>query len=364
MTTMTRHSVFAVLAAATGLVSAACHKAAVDTADTANPMSVHVATARLDTIRTSITLTGTVAPSPGADWTITAPESGRIVEMPKAEGDAVKAGDLLVRFEVPSLVAELLARESEVAQTTARLQAAESKATRLAGLFQRGIAAQRDSDEAQRELHEAQAAANQALSGKQTAELLAARVAINARFDGVIARRWHNPGDQVEAGAGDPVLRVIDPTRLEVVAAVPAAQLPLVGPGRVARMVNPIDASTIEGAVITVLPSLDAAATTSDVRVSMPTTVTLTVGTPVHVEILSDERTSVLVVPSAAIQHEGRDAYVMVAGTDGRAHRKPVMVGLVARERTQIMSGLTAGENVILPGPEPVPDGASITIQK
>ena len=54
----------------------------------------------------------------------------------------------------------------------------------------------------------------------------------------------------------------------------------------------------------------------------------------------------------------------MVAGADGKAHKKAVMVGLIARERAQIVSGLTAGEYVIVAGAEPVPDGATITVQK
>lgn len=361
---MTRHLVFALLITATGVSSAACRKEAVETTDTAGPIVVHAEAARIDTLRSSVTVTGTVAPSPGADWTITAPENGRIVEMPKAEGDAVKEGDLLVRFEVPTLVAELAAREAEVAQTNARVQSARSNATRLSGLFERGIASQRESDEARRELQEAEAASNQAISGRQAAQILAARVVIKARFAGVVARRWHNPGDQVDASTADPVLRVIDPARLEIVAAVPVAQLRLVGPGRVAHIINPADASIIDGAVITVPPSVDMSAATGDVRVSMTKTSGLTAGTPVQLEIMSDERPNVLVVPTAAVQHEGADAYVMVAGADGKAHRKPVVTGLVTHERTQIVSGLAAGDNVILAGPEPIPDGASITIQK
>lgn len=350
---------------AAGISLAGCSKAEVETVDTAGPMFVHVAPAKLESIQTSVTATGTVTPSPGADWTITAPDNGRIVDMPKAEGDVVKQGDLLVRFDVPSLAAELAARQAEMASATARVQSARSNATRLSGLLERGIASQREVDEANRELQEANAALGQATGGKQAAELLAARVVITARFDGVVARRWHNPGDQVDASSADPVLRIIDPARLEIVAAVPVSQLSLVGPGHAAHIFNPGDGSTIDGAVITVPPAVDNAAATGDVRVSLPkTAAALTAGTPVQIEILSNVRANALVVPTSAVLHEGTDAYVMIAGTDGKAHRKSVTVGLVAHERTQILSGLTAGDSVILAGPDPIPDGAAITIQK
>jgi len=55
--------------------------------------------------------------------------------------------------------------------------------------------------------------------------------------------------------------------------------------------------------------------------------------------------------------------FVIVAGDDGKAHHKNVKTGIVTREKVQIVSGLTAGEKVIV-GTEPVPDGAAITIGK
>jgi membrane fusion protein (multidrug efflux system) len=356
---------------------------------------VRAEAARLESIRASITVTGTITPAPGADWTITAPETGRVVEMPKAEGDLVKEGDLLARFEVPSLTAELVARQSDVTAATARVQSARSAATRLSGLLARGIASQRDTDDAHRELQDAEASLGQAQSAKAAADAVAARVVIRARFAGVVVRRWHSPGDAVEASASDPVLRVIDPTRLEIVAPVPMAQVATMAPGSPARIFNPADASMLDGSVIAVPTLMNAGAATGDVRVSLPATLSptvstaapvagatapvasaanatapaagplpLTVGMAVQLEIMSEERPNAIVIPSSAVLREGMDAYVMVAGADGKAHRQSIMPGLAARERTQVIAGLRPGELVILAGPEPVPDGALITVQK
>ena len=65
---------------------------------------------------------------------------------------------------------------------------------------------------------------------------MAGRATVRATFDGIVARRMHNPGDLVEATASDPVLRVIDPRRLEVVAAVPLADAPRVEVGAPAHL--------------------------------------------------------------------------------------------------------------------------------
>lgn len=370
------------------LCAAGCGKDAAESVDTAGPLIVRAETARLESIRATLTVTGAVTPAPGADWTITAPEAGRIVEMPKAEGDLVNEGDLLVRFEVPSLSAELAARQSEVTVATARAQTARSAATRLAALLERGITSQRETDDAHRELQEAEAALNQAISGKAAADALAARVVIRARFAGVVAKRWHNPGDQVSATADDPVLRVIDPRTLEVVAAVPLAQLGLVHPGSAVKIFNPADASIIDGNVISTPSVGDGAAAVGDVRISIPPAMaaatpaakptasaptptpnpaTLIVGMVLQLEIQSEERPNSLVIPTAAVLREGEgnlDTYVMIAGDDGRARRQSIAIGLVAKDRTQVVSGLRAGDKVILAGPEPVAEGALVTVQK
>lgn len=359
---MTRSLAFTLIAF--GLTSVGCSKEAVESVDASGPVIVRADVARLETMQTSVTVTGTVAPSPGADWVISAPDSGRIAELPKGEGEPVNEGDVLIRFEVPSLVAEQAARHAETSQAAARVATARSNDARLKGLLQRGIASQRESDDAARELQEAAAQLNQAEAGQAAVDLLAARTVIKARFAGVVAQRWHNVGDMVEAGATNPVLRVIDPLRLEIVAAVPVAQLTLIAPGRIARVFNPVNASLMESSVIAAPAAVEPTSATGDVRVLLPKDSGLAVGTAVQLEIMSDVRPNVLVVPTAAVLHEGMDAYVMVAGDDGKAHRKSVATGMVARDRTQIVSGLSAGEKVILAGAEPVPDGASIAIQR
>lgn len=345
---------------------AACSKAAVESTETAEPVAVQVGEAARGSIASTITVPGVVAAAPGADWTIVAPEAGRIAELPRVEGDTVHAGDLLVRFEVPSVTGEVAARKAEAAQAAARLDMATAASTRVAGLFQRGIASQKEVDEAKRELREAEAAVAQAKTAGEAAAQLEARLTVRARFDGVIARRHHNAGDVVEASAGDPVLRIVDPARIEVLAAVPVAELTRLAVGRTARVLAP-GADGLAGAVIARPPVIDPGAASGDVRVSLPrgtTAARLPVGTPVNVEIIAEHHPDALLVPSGAIGHEGDEAFVMVAGADHKAHRKAVKVGLVTRVATEILEGLSAGDAVILLGTEPVPDGAAIEIEK
>ena len=353
--------------AAAVLLAIGCSKPAVEVTATAEPVAVHVDTAALDSLTTTITVPGVVVPAPGADWLITAPEVARIAELPKVEGDVVKEGDILVRFEAPSLITEIATRRSEVAQSAARLQNARAASTRLAGLLDRGIASQKEVDESKRELAEADAAASQAKSSQEAVAMLESRLVVRARFNGIVAKRMHNPGDMVEASMSDPVMRVIDPSRLEVLASVPVSELTKIAVGRSAKILTPASAEPLSGTVISRPPVVDVAIAAGDVRVSLPkgtSASVLAAGTPVQIELITATRTKVLVVSSAAIIRDGDDVFVMVAGDDNKAHKRAVKIGVSTRARTEILDGVAAGDKVILIGPEPVPDGASIEIER
>src|SRR4051812_48497043 len=186
---------------------AACERPAVEQITTTAVVPVAVETAKIDTIESTVTATGLVTPAPGAELTVIAPEAARILELPKSEGEAVKAGDLLARFDIPTLAADLGVRQAAVAQVVARLEAAKANFTRLSSLLAQGVAAPHDVEEAKRAQAEAEADAEQARSALAAAGAMAGRTVVRAAFPGVIAKRYHNPGDFVEASASDPVLR-------------------------------------------------------------------------------------------------------------------------------------------------------------
>ena len=206
---MTR-SVCAMLVA---LVAAGCGRAKApdETVESDAPVLVHVAKAGPATVSVEVKAPGTTVSAPGAEIVITAPMQGRVAALPHGEGDLVKAGDLLVQFEIPSLAADLATRQSALAQARARVANTQAARDRLAGLLSRGIAARKEVDDAERDLAEAQAAVQEASAGLEAAHQLQARQRVTAPFDGVVVRRLHNPGDLVDASASDPILRFADP---------------------------------------------------------------------------------------------------------------------------------------------------------
>src|SRR5206468_4298775 len=105
---------------------AACRSNASKEAESEPPVPVVVEPVQLGAIRAVVSATAVVQALPGADFEAIAPVEGRIVEITKKAGDPVKAGDVLVRFEFPSLRAEGSVRAAAAKRAELRLQNAKA----------------------------------------------------------------------------------------------------------------------------------------------------------------------------------------------------------------------------------------------
>jgi RND family efflux transporter MFP subunit len=327
---------------------------------------VTVAAARTATLRDLAVGPGTIVPAVAGDYTVTAPAPGKVAELHVKEGDAVKAGDVLVRFDVAAWTQQLDAREQAMAEASAQVERSRTEAARLEDLFNRGLMPRNSLEAARGTVGSAEAALNQARTEVDLARLEQSRSEIKARFAGTVQKVWHAEGDFVSGEVTDPVLRVVDPTRIQAAVQLPPAQLARVTPGQAATIRAVADGLDHPATVAQKQAVLDAMAPTGEVRVAFaePTPPVLPLDSPVSVEIVLDQRSGVLVIPAAAVQHgeAGQSVFVMVAGDDGRAHHREIRTGLVTKDEAQIMAGLTAGERVIVAGTGDVAEGTPIVV--
>jgi len=339
----------------------ACRKQAAEEVETTAPVTVTIATAGRGTIRGAVHATGVVTPAPDAELIVVAPEAARVAEIPHASGDPVQRGDLLVRFEIPASAAEVQKQQAEVARAEAGLANAQAAQTRARDLFDKGVAARREAEDATRALADAEAALAQAKAALTAAQAVERRATVRATFDGVIAKRFHNPGDLVEAAASDPVLRVIDPGRLEVVAAVPLSDARQVHVGALARMVNAPTGASDAALIVKSRPTaVEPGTATVPVRLAFTRALDMPVGTPVQVEIAAEEHRDVVIVPTAAVVREGGETAVFVV-SEGKAQRRPIQIGLTQDANVEIVSGVAAGDRVVVDGQAGLPDDAPVT---
>ena len=183
-------------------------------------------------------------------------------------------------------------------------------------------------------------------------------------IDGVVTDRPLYEGDL--ATANQPLLTVMNISRLVAKAHIPQSVAALLKVGNAAELtVTGLD-EPVKGRVSLVSPALDPGSTTIEVWVEVrKPNPALKPGMTVQLSMVAKTAKDAIVVPSAAVfkNSEGGD-YVLVAGTDEKAHQKPVQAGIRNAELTQVISGINAGDPVITTGGYAVPDGTQIKIEQ
>jgi multidrug efflux pump subunit AcrA (membrane-fusion protein) len=187
---------------------------------------------------------------------------------------------------------------------------------------------------------------------------------IKSPIDGVVADRPLYEGDL--ANANQPILTVMNTSRLIAKAHIPQSEAAALKVGNPALLKIPGLGDALKGKVSLVSPALDPGSTTIEVWVeaSKPDPA-LKPGMTVELSMTAKMVNDAIVVPTAAVfkNSEGAD-YVLLAGSDEKAHQRPVQLGVQNSEITQITKGISPGDPVITGGGYAVPDGAQIKVEK
>jgi RND family efflux transporter MFP subunit len=354
-----RETIWAVLLLAG--CAGACHRTSRES-ESEPPIPVVAEAVQLGNIRGVVSATAVVEALPGADFAAIAPEPGRIVQISKAVGDEVKAGEVLVRFEFPTLLAEAPVRAAAVKIADTRLQSAKVMQARVHKLLELGAAAQREADAADGEVSDAEEEAVQARAAQSAAAALGQHTAILAPFAGVVTERLHNPGDMVGTASADVILRVVDPRQVEVVASVALADSGRFAAGASARGVTDTRPAP---EILRVLsrPEPEAGATAVPTRLAFVGATELSAGTQLGVEIDAEQHSNVALVPAVAVVKDGAESAVFVAAGN-QARKRVVVLGLRDAERVEIRSGVKAGELVVTQGQSNLRDGSAISVSR
>ncbi len=197
----------------------------------------------------------------------------------------------------------------------------------------------------------------------RAAQALLSYSRITSPIDGVVTDRPLYEGDP--ATANQPILTVMNTSRLIAKAHVPQSEAAVLKVGNPAELKIPGLDEPIKGRVSLVSPALDPGSTTIEVWVeaSKPNP-TLKPGMTVELSMTAKMVKDALVVPTPAIykSSEGAD-YVLLAGSDGHAHLKTVQLGVHNAQFTQLTSGVIAGDPVISSGGYALPDNTQIKIE-
>ncbi len=186
---------------------------------------------------------------------------------------------------------------------------------------------------------------------------------IRSPIDGVVTDRPLFQGEL--ATANQPILTVMDTSKLIAKAHIPQNEAVLLKVGNPAELQLPGVAQAIRGRVMLISPALDPGSTTIEVWIeALKPGPALKPG--MNVEVIATAKTvdDALTVPASAVYKtpEGED-YVLLAGADNKAHLAKVKIGIRNKELAEIQSGIKENDSVITVGGYALPDGTQIKIE-
>jgi RND family efflux transporter MFP subunit len=331
--------------------------------------------------------------------TISVKVPGRLRSITVDLGSLVQRGQLIAQIEPQDYQLRVQQAEAAVAQARVRLglpatgtndnidqeqtslvrqagvlaEEARANRDRLASLLEQGITprAQVDTaeasykvalsrlEDAREEIHNRRAVLVQRRSELEIARQQLSDVSVHAPFDGAIQEKRASVGEYLAAGAPLATIVRMDPLRLR--AEVPEREVPNIRVGQTVRVTTEGDPNVYTGRIARLSPSITPQNRMLMVEAEVKNTNgALRPGSFARAEIVTDDRGMSLTVPTRAIiNFAGIEKIIVVK--DGKAVEKSITTRRRTTEWTEVVSGVTVGEAVILE-PGNLQSGQAVTV--
>lgn len=329
-------------------------------------------------IMNSITATGTIEPVTSV--TVGTQVSGIVSKLFVDYNSVVKKGQVIAELDKTNLMSQLNTAKTQLATAQSQLNYQTANYKRYKTLFEKGLVAADDFDNAKLSYTQAKEQVTSAKEEVQRAQTNLGYATITSPIDGVVLSKSVEEGQTVAASFSTPELFTIaqDLTNMQVVADVDEADIGDVKEGeRVTFTVDAYPDDTFEGEVKQVRQEATTTnnVVTYEVVISAPNAdLKLKPGLTANVTIYTAERKGVLSVPSKALRFTpqketvGKMKIVDVANAKNKvwtiegnsivAHK--VNIGMTDGTNTQIVGGIAEGTKVVtglnvMGGEEPKP---------
>lgn len=304
------------------------------------------------TLEERVRLSGSTRPL--EQTTLTSEVAARLTDVLVREGEAVRKGQVLARFDTAELTARLQEKEANLQGARAQLDYAEKTHAKNAALRQKQIVAETSFDQAL-SAAQAQRAAVAALEAQVALARKSLRDAVvTSPIDGMIAERAAQPGEALAVNAR--LFTVVDLSRVEVEATVPAETVARLSPGQpVTVAVDGFGERRFSGTIARINPVAQSGSRAIPVYIAIDNPDgSLRGGMFAVGEALVARAEDAIAVPADTLRRDGEGHFVLVLAGDGRLERRGVtVVRPWARGDTVQVDGLAPGLTVVtapLPG--------------
>ncbi|MEX2608419.1 MAG: efflux RND transporter periplasmic adaptor subunit, partial [Gemmatimonadota bacterium] len=193
----------------------------------------------------------------------------------------------------------------------------------------------------------------------QQAEQLSSDYQVRAPWRGVVAKVHVHDGNYVAPRA--PLVELFDPGVLVVRLAIPESGAAEVREGLPVRIyLDAYPGREFRGRITRIFPELDRETRTRTVEVAVPGA-DLAPGMFARVAFELEQAPEALVVPDAAVVVDTDGELTVYVVRDGVVDRRRIETGIESGRRVQVLSGVEAGERVVISGQRNLRQGMTVT---
>ncbi len=348
------------------------------------PRTAAVVAVTRGSLASSLTIAGQFQPYQQVD--LHAKVSGYIRWIGVDIGDKVHQGQVLAKLEVPELQDQYQGAQAEVRHTESEINRAQSEVvsaqstysalhaeyTRLAEASKQrpGLIAEQELDDARAK---DQQAAAQIGVAKASLEAMQQQLGVSdatshrfqtltqyeqivAPFNGVVTMRYADTGSLIQAGQDSntqtlPVVQVAQSDLLRLRMPVPESDVPYIAIGGDVQVKISSTGHVLTGKIVRFTRALDTNTRTMLTEVDVPNPdLVLDPGMYAETTIQLQQRNDTLILPSQAVVQNGEQSYVLLVNAANRVEKRNVTLGIQTANRSEITSGLHAGDTVIASG--------------
>ena len=297
--------------------------------------------------------------------------SGQIMSINFEEGDLVKKGQVLFVIDPRPFEVALHQAQGNLARDQAQLADALKDQVRYRDLIKTNAIPQQTLDTQDALVGQLQGTVKTDQANIESANLNITYSNVTAHFDGRCGLRLVDPGNIVTANqTGLLIIEQVQPIAVDFT--IPQDWLPPVLKKLRAGAKLPVEAWNRDNSVkletgylLTLDNLIDPTTGTAKLKaVFKNTTEDLFPSQFVNIQLLVDTLPNQLVVPSVAVQTGQQGTFVYVVNDNSRVQLRPVTTGIVSDQLgTQILSGLEAGEQVVVDGTDRLQNNTQVRLR-
>ncbi|WP_083196931.1 efflux RND transporter periplasmic adaptor subunit [Rhizobium sp. AC27/96] len=351
----------AVIAPASRDISGAAQIPQAPTAKTIEVTSMEVMRVHWRTYSQEISINGFIQPARRV--TLTARLSGTLASVEADVGTAVRAGDVIARFDTEALTLSLNRLVATTDAKAATLLRAQKDLERTRSLVATGGVAQAKLTEVETDVAVLKAELRALQAEQAEAQRALNDAVVTAPFDGIVNSRRINPGQAVSINTE--LFEIVDIAQLDLVALIPPQESAGLSIGQTASIrIEGLPDETLSVQLDRISPATLDNSRSLQVYLRLQHVVPgLRGGMFGHGSLQTDSHDNILAVPAAAITTEGGETLVRKI-VDGVVHRQPVTLGTakVGEDLLEVRTGLSEGDDVITVPLRDAANGTSVKI--